>query len=265
MTYLQARLDLLRRTQNPDGGWGYLPGKQSWLEPSVYACLCLHGEPAAERAWEYIASLQNPDGSWRPAQEVRTSTWATALSVTLAVARKDRGRAIEAGAAWLLEAQGADPMTYRLSGQQVTKGWSWTLNSLSSAEPTAHAMVALKKASGYTNLPSIGPRNLAERLKSAEMRLLANKREAAGFVLLGLQEREGVDEWVESAAAQVAERQTPSLTRAWLRVALRLRGEKLGAAPASSSNDLMLSAVEALGDEKGNYGLLRSSGGGGQA
>jgi hypothetical protein len=133
-------------------------------------------------------------------------------------------------------------------------------------------MVALKKASGYTSLPSVGPRNLAERLKSGEMRLLASKREAAGFVLLGLQEQEGLDAWVESALAQVAERQTPALTRAWLRLALRLRGEKLAAGTSSSSaglgsssNDLMLAALEALAEEDGNYGLLRSSGGGGRA
>jgi hypothetical protein len=270
MTYLQARLDLLRRTQNPDGGWGYLPGKQSWLEPSVYASLCLHGEPAAQRAWDLISSWQNADGSWRPAQEVRTSTWATALSVTLAVARKESGRAIQAGAEWLLQAQGSEStLTYRLSGQLPAKvgsgGWSWTANSLSAVEPTAHAMVALKKASGYASLPSVGRRNLEERLKSGETRLLAGKREAAGFVLLGLQDREGVDAWVESAIAQVGERETPALARAWMRLGLRLRGEKLAAASSSSSNDLMLAALDALADEHGNYGLLRSSGGGGRA
>jgi hypothetical protein len=123
-------------------------------------------------------------------------------------------------------------------------------------------MVALKKASGYA---SIGPRNLAERLKSGEARLLASKPGAAGFVLLGLQEREGMEAWVESALAQMTERQTPALTRAWLRIALRLRGEKLGAGLATSSNDLMLAALEALAEEDGNYGLLKSSGGGGRA
>jgi hypothetical protein len=270
MTYLQARLDLLRRTQNPDGGWGYLPGKQSWLEPSVYACLCLHGEPAGERAWEFIASLQNRDASWRPAQEVRTSTWATALCVTLAAARKEPGRVMQAGAEWLMEAQGEESMpTYRLSGALSAKGWSggwsWTANSLSSAEPTAHAMVALKKASGYASLPSVGPRNLAERLKSGEGRLLASKREAAGFVLLGLQEKDGLDAWMESARAQLAQEQIPALTRAWLRIGLRLRGEKLAASLSSTQTDLMLAALEALGEKDGNYGLLRSSGGGGRA
>src|SRR5579863_7709623 len=135
MTDLRARLDLLLRTQNPAGGWGYLPGKQLWLEPTVYASLCLHGEPAAERAWALIAGWQNEDGSWRPSQEVRTSTWATALCVTLGAVRRESGRTLAMGAGWLM----------RVDSSAGSKGWSWTANSDSAAEPTAHAMVALKK------------------------------------------------------------------------------------------------------------------------
>ena len=47
-SYLQARLETLRRSQNPDGGWGYFARKASWLEPTAYAALALHGEPAAD-------------------------------------------------------------------------------------------------------------------------------------------------------------------------------------------------------------------------
>src|SRR5579862_4502833 len=55
-SYLGSRLDTLRRTQNPDGGWGYFPGKQSWLEPTVYAAFALAGEPGADRAWTLLKS-----------------------------------------------------------------------------------------------------------------------------------------------------------------------------------------------------------------
>src|SRR5215470_15290501 len=108
MSFLSTRLDLLRRSQNADGGWGYFPGKQSWLEPTVYASLALHGELASDRAWQLISAWQNRDGSWRPTQEVRTSTWATALSVTLAAVRGEVGLPLRAGASWLLSAQGAE-------------------------------------------------------------------------------------------------------------------------------------------------------------
>ena len=46
---LESRLALLKATQNPDGGWGYFPGKPSWLEPTAYALLASSGERAAGR------------------------------------------------------------------------------------------------------------------------------------------------------------------------------------------------------------------------
>ena len=275
--YLQTRLELLRRNQNRDGGWGYFPGKQSWLEPSVYAALALHGERAAERAWQLLLSWQNSDnGSWRPSQEVWTSTWATALCVTLAAVRQDSGRSLQNGASWLLNVEGAESsLTYRLSNRlsgrlpgarpapgPSPKGWSWTKNSFSAAEPTAHAMVALKKAVRLSGT-AIHPGTLAERLKLGEMRLLGGKNpESAGFVLLGLQGRAGLEDWLVAARHQLIADQTPALTRAWLRLALRLHGEKLPVAQASVSNDLMLAALEALAEEDGNHRLLQSTGGG---
>src|SRR5262249_7832684 len=82
-----ARLAALRSTQNPDGGWGYFRGKQSWLEPTAYAALALHGEPAADRAWALLKSWQTKDGGWRPSADVQITHWDTALCVTLAAAR----------------------------------------------------------------------------------------------------------------------------------------------------------------------------------
>jgi hypothetical protein len=275
--YLQTRLDLLRRSQNRDGGWGYFPGKQSWLEPSVYAALALHGEHAAERAWQLLLSWQNSgDGSWRPSQEVATSTWGTALCVTLAAVRQESGRALQDGASWLLDAEGAESsLTYRLSNRRSgrlagtrpasgpsPKGWSWTKNSFSAAEPTAHAMIALKKAARLAGAV-MHPGILAERLRLGEMRLMAGKNPAsAGFVLLGLQGRSDLEAWLEPARRQLTGDQTPALTRAWIRLALRLRGEQLPAAHASGSNDLMLAALEALAEADGNHGLLRATGSG---
>ena len=46
-SYLGVRQDILRRSQNPDGGWSFYRGKQSWLEPTFYAALVLNGDPAA--------------------------------------------------------------------------------------------------------------------------------------------------------------------------------------------------------------------------
>lgn len=269
MNSLQARLDLLRRSQNPDGGWGYFPGKQSWLEPSVYASLALFGESRVERTWQLISGWQNADGAWRPAQEVFTNSWATALGVTLSAIRNESGRPLRAGASWLLRAEGAESsLTYRLSNRlhgaapvpAVNKGWSWTTNSCSSVEPTAHAMVALKKIVEMP-APPAGGRLLSERLKLGERKLLSCKPESAAFVLLGLQGRPDLKEWIESARTLLASPQTTPLTRAWLKIALRLHGENPLSSPPSPSNDLMLIALEALSEKDGNYRLLRATGG----
>jgi hypothetical protein len=90
-SYLGARLDSLRRAQNPDGGWGFFPGKQSWLEPTFYSALALYGNPASDRAWALLASWQQADGSWRPSNDVHISNWGTSLCVTMAAVRGEFG------------------------------------------------------------------------------------------------------------------------------------------------------------------------------
>ncbi len=76
----------LAAAQNADGGWGYFPGKQSWLEPTVYALLALSaqsGEPAFARGWRLIRSWELPGGGWRGCAAVNEAHWATSLVVTL--------------------------------------------------------------------------------------------------------------------------------------------------------------------------------------
>src|SRR5947209_911055 len=88
---LESRLEFLLRTQNADGGWGYFPGRSTWLEPTVYAMLALRGCPEAtrslERAWPLVESLQLEDGSWRPSPQVKMGTWVTSLALLLCLLR----------------------------------------------------------------------------------------------------------------------------------------------------------------------------------
>jgi hypothetical protein len=286
-SYLGVRLDILRRSQNPDGGWSYNRGKQSWLEPTFYAALALHGDSAADRAWSLLKSWQAADGSWPPTAGAAISGWGVALCLTLANIRGDVDGAYRKGLAYLLKTVGTESELWRRGLVRFglidphrdlsLQGWPWTQGTSSWVEPTAHTLIALKKTAAV--LPS---RELAERIRSGEALLLDVRCKDGGWnygsawalgqderaypettalALLGLQGRAEAGSSVDLAKSWLQE--TPSsLARAWITIALRLHGV---AVPDSSSPlagagspDLMVVGLEALGAPGGNYGFLKT-------
>jgi hypothetical protein len=284
-----VRREILRRSQNPDGGWSYYTGKQSWLEPTFYAALALHGDPAADRAWVLIKSWQAQDGSWPPTAGAAISGWGTALCLTLAHIRGDLGEPYRKGVDYLLKTAGTESELWRRAvlrigsvdpGRNLSlKGWPWKEGTSSWVEPTAHALVALKKASALLPAPE-----LSERVHSGEALLLdvrckdggwnygspwtlgedqRSYPETTALALLGLQGRPEAGSSLDLAGRWLGE--TPSaLARAWITVALRLHGATIPNSTSLSaktgSPDLMVLALEALGAPGGNYGLLKTEG-----
>src|SRR5712692_4616289 len=175
--FLSPRLDFLRATQNADGGWGYFPGKQSWLEPTAYAALALHGEPAADRAWKLLSSWQSKDGGLRPSAEVEVESWGTALWLTLASARGESGESVGRAIAWLVGLEGAEGSWLRRVGARLgmfepdrdlsLTGWPWKAENSSWVEPTAHSLVALKKHAAKVSRSA-----LRARVRMGEAQLL---------------------------------------------------------------------------------------------
>ena len=287
-SYLEARLNLLRGSQNPDGGWGYFPGKQSWLEPTAYATMTLHGEPAADRAWALLSSWQAPDGGWRPSTHVDLAHWDTALCITLATVRGEFSEPFHKGVDWLLDSAGTESSFIYIAASRIglydadrdlsLKGWPWKPETASWVEPTAHSLVALKQAS--TKLPS---RELQERVRAGESQLLdvrcrdggwnyGNRTilgtdlpsypETTALALIGLQEHSDLEHSLDTAQRMAREIASP-LGRAWLAIALRLHGADVPAFPASPpSSDLLLTAIEALGHPGGNYKFFSTRKGG---
>jgi hypothetical protein len=271
----------LRQTQNPDGGWGYFPGKQSWLEPTFYAAVALAGEPAADRAWTLLRSWQRPDGGWRPAADVEVPTWATSLCVTLAQSRGEFGEPFQKSVAWLLNSAGIEgPLWRRLifrtgllgnpDRNLDLKGWPWKPDTASWVEPTAHAIVALKQA--FVKAPSA---KLQERVRIGQAQLLDVRcqdggwnygshaalnvdlvafPETTGLALIGLQGHPDLGKSIDLAVRMA--RETPSpLARAWLTIALRLHEAEVppSTVAIASSPETMIAALSIIAEEKAHF------------
>jgi squalene-hopene cyclase-like protein len=155
-------LQFLQNTQNADGGWGAVPTRQSNTEATALALLALISYPEAkathiERGLQWLIDLQNSDGSWPMHRSPSHGSWPTALA-TLALASFDgqRARALT-GTRWLLAHRGRSlgrwaTLAYRMVPQRMAIqldpnliGWSWTRHGFSWVEPTAYALIALKR------------------------------------------------------------------------------------------------------------------------
>lgn len=287
--YLTARREHLVKHQNADGGWGYFPRKQSWLEPTVYAGIVLHGDPAtqkvSDRAWALVQGWRNPDGSWRPSASVQTATWGTALVASWAAIRGDK-EAVGLALPYLLGTYGTESSFWSRLMSHVQfdanrkgefKGWPWRPDSASWIEPTVHSVVALKLARAFR--PGA---ELEDRIRLGEGMLLAhgcpdggwnygNPRvlkvdlpsypETTGVALVGLV---GVKDAVVDRGLAVArdwtKRTQSPLAQAWLALGLSLHGAGVQNEPNSGDpppmDDLVVTAVEALGAAGGNGRLL---------
>lgn len=282
-SYLGTRLDVLRRTQNADGGWGYFPGKASWLEPTAYAAMVLHGEPAADRAWQLLLSWQEQDGGWRSSGSVPGSCWGTSLCVTLATGRKEWGDAVKRGVSWLTDSTGAESNWLSIAIGFIKrdrdfslKAWPWKPGDSSWVEPTAHALVALKQTA-----PKFSSSALRERIRQGEAQLLDVRARDGGWnygarsalgvdlpsypettalALLGLQERSDLGAAIDSAKRQLNETPSP-LGRAWLTIAMQVHGIAGPEQAGDCGRDMMITAVEALAAPEGNHWFMKTSSG----
>ena len=292
--YLESRLEFLLASQNADGGWGYFPGKQSWMEPTAYAMLALHGRPGAgaacDRAWGLAHSWQLADGSVRPNGAIADGTWVTALFVTLASARGEYDSNASRAVDWLLRVVGAEHTilmrTFSYFHLLKTKlnvsheGWPWRDGNASWIEPTSLTLVALKKVAEKHHASS----ELDYRVREGEALVLSRQCSDGGWncgnpnvfnydlpsypestaqALLGLQGRSVGELAAPLDAARKFRTETKSsLAKAWLGIALRCHGENPSwpVEEARVAPDILLAALESLAHPDGNHRLLKTEG-----
>ncbi len=286
--YLSSRHDFLVSTQNQDGGWGYFPAKQSWMEPTAYALLALHGVAGAEtnvaRGRALLGTWRRPDGSYWPSGQVQESTWVTALALLLASIHGEHGQASLDSIDWLLTERGAETrLAARLANffhltdiklDLAHPGWPWFPGNSSWIEPTCQTLISLKKAASLHH-----SYRLLSRIQEGEIMVLSRRcndggwnagtpvtlsydlrsyPESTALALLGLQGR-STQEFPEAlVVAESMHRSTKSsLARAWLAIALRNYGRQPVAPSEDLSKDILLTALQALGHPEGNYHLLQ--------
>lgn len=287
--YLESRLELLHRSQNSDGGWGYFAGKQSWLEPTTYAMLALQNSTGAEalleRAWRLVCSWQRQDGSVRPGSQVQEGTWVTAHAVTLACVRRSWDTNIRNAVDWLLGVTGAEhSFTMRAASyfhllktklDVSHQGWPWHGGNASWIEPTSLTLVALQKARQFYKNPE-----LDRRIRDGESLILTRRcsdggwncgnpnvlnydlpsyPETTALALIGLQGRAAKDLTGPVQVARRLRKETKSsLAKAWLDIALRCHRDLPPEAVehTKASEDIMLTALEAIAHPAGNHRLL---------
>ena len=275
--FLTTRADFLRTTQNADGGWGFFPGKQSWLEPTAYALIALHNDAASqphfERGWKLMRSWQLADGSWKPCAAVQEPHWTTALCVTLHGLRHVYDQQFERGLEWLTATSGIENgLRFRFAHflrpsvvdlDPSLKAWPWRPGNASWIEPTAHALVALKKARSAGTRPRIEARiRMGEKMildrrcgdggwNYGNRKVLGTELpsypETTALALLGLAGNPALDLAAPLAVAQNYFRETRSpLAKALLSVSLRSYSITVARSEAAG-RDTLINALEMIG------------------
>ena len=253
--------------------------------------LALQGRAGSDaplaRAWKLLRSWQTDDGSFRPSAQVQGGTWVTAQAITLACVRGVYDSSVHDAVDWLLRVVGAESSVamraaaffhlLKTKADVSHQGWPWRQGNASWVEPTVQALVALKKVA-----PKYQSSELDRRVAEGEALILTRRcsdggwncgnpnvlnydlpsyPETTALALLGLQGRSRAElAGPLEFAARLRVETRSSLARAWLVIALRCHGgdPQPAGEDTSTSSDIMLTALEALGHPEGNYTLLRT-------
>src|ERR1041384_5972500 len=112
---LHEAIEILIQGQNPDGGWGAVPGKQSNTESTALGLLALRSledsrdNPRINKADQWLPKRQNADGSWPEGAGAKAPSWSTPLAIiALHDSNVEAERIIRAGN-WILAQEGSKP------------------------------------------------------------------------------------------------------------------------------------------------------------
>lgn len=164
-TALATLREAILSGRNRDGGWGYVPGKASRLEPTAWALLALLSDLSSDitrsvvesalgrlKAWQGSTGLMyEPDGECNLAFNAVALLAASAAHATAATPLADRMTAsLMTG---LIASSGAALTDARDAEASSADGWPWRSGTYSWVEPTAWCLLALKRKGGPRTPP----------------------------------------------------------------------------------------------------------------
>jgi hypothetical protein len=276
-------VDLLLARQNADGGFGFRAGQSSWLEPTAWAALALHGRPEMDRAMAWLGPMQLAGGAWPASPNAQRESWATSLAILLKCLRGEFDASWRKAVAWLISGEARripDPswlerLLHREDAvvqDRSLRGWPWTPGAAGWIEPTVHAIRALDHSR-----PRYGGAALAEKIEMGERMILdrqcrdggwnyGNKRvlgedldsfpECTALGLIGLCRRRGpqVERGIACALGHWS-RAPRGLAQALLRVAFRMHGVAFADRPVevSGRTDTTVLALALIGEPEGAW------------
>jgi hypothetical protein len=160
--WVQSACDDVLRLRNRAGLWGYRSDRRSSVEATSLACLgllcCREAAPSQEaasavkRGAEWLATLQQADGSLGVCASLPQPGWATPYAILLWSALDTLAPERQRAAAWLLAQKGlrppaSDNTRIPVGHNPMLVGWPWIEKTHSWLEPTAMAILALNRLS----------------------------------------------------------------------------------------------------------------------
>ncbi|MBX6315833.1 MAG: hypothetical protein IRY99_23410, partial [Isosphaeraceae bacterium] len=149
-----AREELLR-LRGSMAAWGDQPGAPPRVEPTALAALGLLAEApepreseAATRAADLLARLQRPDGALGVSATLTAPGWSTPYALLLWAALDRHAERRDRALRWLLGCTGttfSGPTASVLGHDATIPGWPWVEGTHSWLEPTALAVLALRR------------------------------------------------------------------------------------------------------------------------
>jgi hypothetical protein len=144
-----AWVDDAVRVIGPDAPWGYRAGDAGFAEPTALVAMALLRwglTQQARPALQWLAETQQFDGSVGICRGQSTPAWTTSLAILAWHAAGDYSSNVDRGVEWLLSINGEKSPRSRNVGHDTTlDGWPWVAGTHAWVEPTAWAVLALKR------------------------------------------------------------------------------------------------------------------------